>query len=167
MLASARIAFLQSAPELVAAAIDALKNRPQPPHGAPAYASGKTARAIHAEATDTSLTLYGPQHIQALITGRKPTSPDAEAGNPNLAAILAQWAKDKGIQLADEDEYKSFGFALAKKIHAEGTALFRHKQPSGLFSDVLSAQRLDVLKARIAAGEVTAITTELQSVFAR
>jgi hypothetical protein len=162
MLSSAKLAFAQAGPELVAATIDALRRHPQPPYNRPAQASGRTAQAIRYEADDESLTVYGPAHAQALITGRQPTGAGASAGTQPLREILAQWAQDKGLQLSGGLTYKQFGFLAARKIHRQGTALYRLGQPSRLFADLLTPQRLDILKARIAAGEMVAIASELR-----
>lgn len=166
MLASAKVAFLQAGPELVAGVIDALRNHPQPPSYGPAWASGKTAAALRFEATDDSLTLLGPRHFQALLTGRKPTSATPEKGPVPLHTILEQWAKDKGIMLKNAAAYKSFGYALAHKIHTSGTALHRLRQPSGLLDKVLTTDFLNKLKASIAAGEMVALATELRTLLA-
>jgi hypothetical protein len=164
MLTSAKVAFAQAAPDLLAATIEALRTHPQPPYGRPAYASGKTAQELSTEAEDDSLTMYGPPHMQALITGRGPTQTTV-ASEPKLSEILAQWAKDKpGFVLNPGSTYESFGFAAARKMHEEGSALYRTGQPSGLLDNVLTDDYLDKLLASIAAGEMVAITTALEHV---
>jgi hypothetical protein len=165
MLSSATLAFAQAGPELVQATLEALQRSPQPPLGRPAQASGRTAQAIRYEAGDESLTVYGPAHAQTLITGRGPTRGGA-AGTQPLREILAQWAQDKGIHLRGGLTYKQFGFLAARKIHQQGTALYQTGQPSRLFADILTPQRLDILKARIAAGELVAIASELRNALA-
>ena len=163
MLASARLAFAQAAPELLADCIKALQSHRQPPRGRPAYTTGRTAAQLAGEVGDDFLEITGPPHLQTLLTGRGPTQGGAGSSQP-LSAILAQWAQDKGIQLTGGLSYKSFGFLAARKMHQQGSALFRLHQPSGLFDQVLTPERLDLLKARIAAGEMTAITSTLQGV---
>jgi hypothetical protein len=74
---------------------------------------------------------------------------------------LAQWAEAKGLALRPGQTYQEVGRALARRIHARGTALFRSGQPSGIFQSVLTQQFLDTLKARIAAGDMVAISTAL------
>lgn len=162
MLVSAKLVFAQAGPELVAGVIEALRTHPQPPRGRPAQTTGKTAAAISYEADDTSLTVYGPAHLQTLITGRGPTKSAGAAGEPRLSEILAQWAEDKGLQFDDPKmTYKQFGFLAARKMHDFGSELYHTGQPSGLLDQVLSAAYLDTLKARVAAGEMVAITTAL------
>lgn len=148
---------------MVAACIEAYKTYPQQPYGKPAYASGRTAQATRFEATDDSLTLLGPAHVQALITGRGPTGTGASSGGDPLHTILEQWAQDKpGFILRPGSTYKQFGYAAAYNIHKKGTLLYQLRQPSRLFSDILTPERLNTLKARIAAGEMVAIATELR-----
>jgi hypothetical protein len=165
MLASARVAFAQSAPELVVATINALRTHRQPPRGRPANTTGRTASQIAETHGDDFLEVTGPAHLQTLITGRRPTSAGASAGEPRLSEILAQWAEDKGIQLSDPTmTYKQFGFLAARKMHAFGSELYHTGQPSGLLDDVLTPAFFEQLNARIAAGEMTAITTALTQV---
>lgn len=162
MLAAASLAFRAAGPELLGNMVTALRTYPQKPFGRPAHASGKTEAALSFEATDDSLTLYGPQHVQALISGRGPTGAGASAGEPRLYEVLAQWAEAKGLVLRKNQTYAQVGRALAARIHAQGTALYRAGGGSGLIASVLSRQFLDTLLARIAAGEQVAITTALQ-----
>ncbi|MBO2010877.1 hypothetical protein [Hymenobacter negativus] len=165
MLTSAKIAFAQAGPELLAATIEALRTHRQPPRGRPAYTTGKTAAALHFEADDDSLTLYGPAHLQTLLTGRGPTTAAGAGGEPKLSEILAQWAEDKGLQFDDPRmTFQQFGFLAARKMHEQGSALYRTGEPSGLLDKVLTEDYLDTLLARIAAGEMTAITTALTHV---
>ena len=164
MLGSARLAFRLSGQELLEASIEALRTYPQRPYGRPAHASGKTERALRTEETDTSLTLLGPAHVQTLITGRGPTSQNPEAAEEPLHEILAQWAQDKGLVLREGQDYEELGRRLAYKIHREGTALYRERGPSLIFQSVLSPERLQRLKSRIAAGEAIAVATELRTI---
>lgn len=162
MLATASLAFRQTGPELLAAAVDALRTYPQQPSGRPANATGRTAKALSFEAGDDFLELRGPQHAQTLITGRGPTSAGAPASEPRLAEALAQWAAAKpGFKLRPGQTYQEAGYTLARRIHARGTLLYRLGQPSGIFQSILTQQFLDLLLARIAAGEMVAITSAL------
>ncbi|MGI4736107.1 MAG: hypothetical protein ACRYG7_13100 [Janthinobacterium lividum] len=161
MLANATVVFAQAAPELLAACIKALKTHPQRPFGRPAYASGRTAAQMAEEHGADFMQVTGPQHLQTLITGRGPTKGAGEGGD-KLSEILAQWARDKpGFTLREGSTYEKFGIAAAIKMHREGSALYQLGQPSGLFDNVLSADYIATLNARIAAGEMTAITTAL------
>lgn len=164
-IGSAKVAFARSAPELREACLEALRSYRQPPYGRPAQASGRTAAAIREESGDDFLQVVGPAHLQALITGRKPTGIGAGSNATPLHEILEQWAKNKpGFTLRPGSTYQQFGYAAARNIHKRGTALYQDGQPSGIFDNVLSPQRLSVLKARIAAGEMVAIATELRNV---
>jgi hypothetical protein len=161
MLASATIAFAQASTELLTLAVEALRTHPQPPYGRPAYASGRTARELAAPHGEDFVELTGPARIQTLITGRGPTQ-SSIAGEPKLSEIIAQWARDKpGFELRPGQTYEGFGFVVARRIHEDGTALYRTGQPSGLFDKILTGDFLDTLKARIAAGEMVAISSAL------
>ena len=163
MLASAAITFAQAGPELLAACLQALRQHPQPPYGRPAYTTGRTASQLAETHGPDFVEVTGPAYLQTLLTGRGPTKGGASGGQ-KLSEILAQWAEDKGIQLSGGLSYKSFGFLAARKMHREGSELYRAQQPSGLLDQVLSQDYLDTLMARIAAGEMTAITTALRGV---
>jgi hypothetical protein len=163
MLATASLAFRAAGPELLANTVQALREFPQKPYGRPAHASGKTERALSINSGDDFLELLGPEHAQALISGRKPTSSGASAGEPRLHEILAQWAQDKGLVLKRGQTYEQLGRALAYRIHREGTALYRAGGESGIFQSVLTRAFLDKLLAQVAAGEMVAITSALTS----
>jgi len=160
MLATASLAFRQAGPELMASMTQALRTFPQAPYGRPAHATGRTEQALSFEATDDSLTLLGPAHVQALISGRGPTT-TSTASDPRLHEALAQWAQAKGLTLREGQTYEDVGYALARRIHAQGTALFRSGQPSGILQSVLTQQFLDKLLASIAAGAQVAIASAL------
>lgn len=160
MLASASLAFRQAGPEAIAALVQALRQYPQPPYGRPAHASGRTEQALAFAATDQGLDVTGPAHVQALITGRRPTT-GGNTGGEKLSAVLAQWAQDKGLPLKRGQTYAGLGYVIARRIHQQGTALFRSGQPSGILQSVLTQDWLATLTARIAAGEMVAVSSAL------
>lgn len=164
MLVSASLAFRAAGPDLLANAVQALRTYPQRPSGRPAHASGKTERALSINSGDDFLELLGPEHAEALISGRRPTSSGATAGDPRLHEVLAQWAQDKGLVLRKGQTYADIGRALAYRIHREGTALYRAGGESSIFNSVLTRQFLDKLLAEVAAGEMVAITSALTGV---
>jgi hypothetical protein len=163
MLASAALTFAQAGSELVASVIRALKEHPQPPRGRPAYTTGRTASQIAEMHGPDFVEVTGPQHVQTLITGRGPSQGNGSGGTgERLRDILAQWARDKGLTFDDPKmTFEQFGFLAARKMHREGSELYRLQQPSGLLDKVLTQQYLDTLLARVAAGEMVAITTAL------
>ena len=164
MLASAAVAFAKAGPELRALAIQAIRTHPQPPFNRPAYTTGRTAQQIAETHGDDFVELTGPLHIKTLIFGRGPTV-NGNSGGEKLSEILAQWARNKpGFVLRPGSTYEQFGIVAAIKMHREGSALYQLDKPSGLFDEILSPAYLDLLKARIAAGEMVAITTALTQV---
>jgi hypothetical protein len=163
MLTSAAITFAQAGPDLVASVIKALKEHPQPPRNRPANTTGRTASQIAETHGPDFVEVTGPQHIQARITGRGPTT-TRNAGEPRLSEILAQWAKDKGLTFDDPNmTFEQFGFLAARKMHEEGDELYRTGQPSGLLDKILTQDYLNTLMAQIAAGEMVAITSALSN----
>ena len=116
-------------------------------------ASGRTLRSITYEVTEDRGTLFGREPFHTLETGRGPTR---NRSNPpvRLDLIIYQWVKDKGIHIApmpykrkpsekwqpkyssaDERALVSFSNAVAKKIHKEGTQLFRDQGRNDIYSN--------------------------------
>lgn len=85
-------------------------------------ASGKTAEAIHAIVTDTGFEIITPPHLTALIDGRGPSK--SQGGS--LYKSILEWVKTKCI-IPKEPKLKqeSLAYVIAKKIHEEGTLLYR------------------------------------------
>lgn len=160
MLASASLAFRQAIPEAIAALVTAMRQYPQQPFGRPAHTTGATEASFAGLATDEELQITGAAHMQALISGRRPTTTGTSSGE-RLSVILARWAENKGLVLKRGQTYKGLGYVIARRIHAEGTALYRTGQPSGIIQSVLTQDWLTLLTARIAAGEQVAIASAL------
>lgn len=160
MLGTASLAFRQSIPEAIGALVQAMREYPQQPLGRPAHTTGATERSFAGTANDEEMNITGAAHMQALITGRRPTTSSTSSGQ-KLSEILALWAENKGLVLKRGQTYKGLGYVIARRIHAEGTALFRAGGHSGIIQSVLTKDWLTTLKARLAAGEMVAISTAL------
>ena len=160
MLGSASLAFRQAIPEAIAALVQAMRQYPQQPLGRPAHTTGATERSFVGAADDQGLTITGAAHTQALISGRRPTTSSTSSGQ-KLSEILALWAENKGLVLKRGQTYKGLGYVIARRIHAEGTALYRAGGNGGIIQSVLTKEWLTTLTARIAAGEMVAISTAL------
>lgn len=91
-------------------------------------ASGRTRGSLRVEATDDEGILFGRYPFGTLETGRKPGKVPK-----GFAAIIEQWAKDKGI---NPEKPKSFAYLVARKIAREGTELYR----SGKTEDIYSSE---------------------------
>lgn len=81
-------------------------------------ATGKTLRSINAQVNGNALTITGSDYIQALQDGRRPTSNN---GNGALLTAIKEWINAKGLDLNP--------YAVTKKIHKEGTRLYRGTDP--------------------------------------
>lgn len=132
------------------------------PH--PMNASGKTLASLEVIPSNTGGKLVAAKHIIFLETGRAPTSPYAPymEGRP-LIEIISQWISDKGLDLNP--------YAVTKKIHKEGTRLYREGGNSGILSIPLAAPGLTNLYAEIStlynqtvSSEIYEPINELQSV---
>jgi hypothetical protein len=126
MLATASLAFRQAGPELMASLIQALRTFPQAPYGRSAHATRRAEQALSFEVTDDSLTLLGPQQVQALITGRGPTT-TSTASDPRLHEALAQWAEAKGLALCEGQTYED---ATATRDAAKAGEAIEDQKPA-------------------------------------
>lgn len=91
-------------------------------------ATGKTLKSIQANVVGNKLSIIGNDYVQVLQDGRRPTSNN---GNGALLANIKQWIAAKGLDLNP--------YAVTKKIHKEGTRLYRgddprFKKPTDVFS---------------------------------
>ncbi|WP_187774826.1 hypothetical protein [Pedobacter sp. BS3] len=88
---------------------------------------------------DVSAELWAAKWVMALEDGRKPTShtgPFQSAGK-TLVESIKEWIAAKKLDLNP--------YAVARKIHAEGTKLYRQGGKSGVISTVITEQRLSNL----------------------
>lgn len=109
-------------------------------------ASGKTAQSIHYEIDETEIRLYGAKHIFALEFGRGPTSGGAASGG-SLRDRIRVWIDEKGITPTPGANGKtpskdSLAFLIARKIHNEGTEIFKQGGRSGILTDVINQDTL-------------------------
>lgn len=106
-------------------------------------ASGRTAQSLEVIPSNTGGALYAAEHIIFLEDGRGPTSPTGPyKEGDKLIDIITQWISDKGLDLNP--------YAVTKKIHKEGTKLYRQGGKSGVLSIPLAAAGLNTLFAEIA-----------------
>ena len=100
-------------------------------------ATGKTAKKIHAVATQTTLDVFGPSYIFALEYGRGPTN-NTSPSVPTLFEAIKEWAFAKGIITDNSKQSNSIVYAITKKIHESGTKLYRSGTPSGVLTNVIN-----------------------------
>jgi len=101
--------------------------------------TGKTAAAIRINIGEKIGQLIGPAYLPALEVGRGPTR-NRTKGAPTLRENILIWIRAKGLATGKEAE--SLSYAISKKIHAEGTRLYRSGINSGAISDVITEQRI-------------------------
>lgn len=92
-------------------------------------ASGRTAKSMHTEKSDTGVTLLGRRAFTSLETGRKPGK--APSG---FYRIIQQWVIDKGISFDSVSKRNSFAYLVSRKIAREGTKLYRDGGASDVYS---------------------------------
>jgi len=84
-------------------------------------ATHKTINSIRSEVTSTAtedrLQFIGRKYIEALETGRKPTS---KGPSPEMIELLTEYAQARGM-----DNPKSAAWAIAKTINRDGDKTFR------------------------------------------
>ena len=125
-------------------------------------ASGKTENSIRVEATDKQLVIWGAMHIFSLEHGRGPTRRGSKgSGVGSLRKRLREWILDKGIQPDGEISIDTLAFIMARKIHKEGTRLFRSGRPSGVLSKPDQTKLLKDLAERIAKLETTLVVSDI------
>lgn len=78
-------------------------------------ASGRTLRSINPVVSEKTLTIFGADYIQVVQDGRRPTK---NTGTGELLRAIKEWVRFKGIPI-------EAAYPITKKIHQEGTALFR------------------------------------------
>lgn len=114
-------------------------------------ASGETANSIEVRITETTDRvrgdLLGAKYIMALEDGRGPTgSGGGKSEGKTLREKILEWIKAKNItpvNTARKMNQEQLSWAIAIKIHNEGTKLFRDGGHSGVISNVINDQRIE------------------------
>lgn len=125
-----------------------IRNKPVTRFGA-MNASGRTAASLSYELDDNGGRIYGAGYIFALEFGRKPTT-GAGSGGESLKDRIRVWIDEKGIQPNPGSNGKpvskdSLAFLISRKIHNEGTILYKQGAQSGILTDVINEQAADQL----------------------
>lgn len=134
--------------------------------------SGKTLEAFGNEQKEDGNMLtqeiFGADHVGALEYGRAPTSGD---GDGSLKDIIYDWAQQKGkfAQLEKEYQKRQLAYIIARKIHEEGTLLYRTGQTfsgaSNVVSDAFTEARLKKLNEDLGESFMTEFTSEVLKAF--
>ena len=128
------------------------------------------AYEISEQENSTELKITGHRYILTLIYGRGPTKEGATKGNPTLRETILEWVRKHSITMQDEKSGKALkdevvAFLIAKKIHREGTLLYRNIQkgqkPINIFDDVIGRDKIDKLKKDITTDFISLISYKI------
>lgn len=103
-------------------------------------ATGKTIGELQTIITNEQGILMAPRSIDALEFGRKPTSPNAPAGEPTLYECIVEWAQARGIdefQTNDKGVEVNVWRAITAHIHKYG-----FEGTPGILTEPLSDENL-------------------------
>ena len=126
-------------------------------------ASGNFNRSLTADITANSVTVLGARYAGAIELGRKPTS---GGGNGELRKAIRSWIDDKGINPADISK-DSLAFIITRKIHREGTKLYRgtdsygRTKPSRVITGVIEDGRIEKLAKSVVLDVISQFRTEI------
>jgi hypothetical protein len=126
-------------------------------------ASGNFNRSLTADITANSVIVLGARYAGAIELGRKPTS---GGGNGELRKAIRSWIDDKGINPADISK-DSLAFIITRKIHREGTKLYRgtdsygRTKPSRVITGVIEDGRIEKLAQSVVLDVISQFRTEI------
>lgn len=101
-------------------------------------ASGKSVDGYQVESTNVLGTFSGVSYSGTLETGRKPGKVPQ-----GFSLIILEWMNQKSLHSAEsEAKRKSIAYLIARKISREGTTLHRQGGKSGVFTNVITEERL-------------------------
>lgn len=120
-------------------------------------ASGETINSLEVRMNDSGGSLLANSYIGALEYGRKPTKSKG-SGQPSLKDKIREWVKIKGID-------EGLVYAITKKIHKEGTLMYRTgKDFSGrgqYLSNIITQKRVDTLLVNLTKSFTSSIESSL------
>ena len=127
-------------------------------------ASGNFNKSLTYTQSDRELVVEGAAYAGAIEFGRKPSG---GGGSGVLRGLIRKWIDDKGITPRDNISKDSLAFLITRKIHQEGTALFRgqdsygRSKPSKVIQGVTEDGRIDKLRKDLALNIIEQIKTDL------
>lgn len=112
------------------------------------YATGKTVQSIMTEMDGAYHgRLVGRKFFSALETGRARTKVTTPS-NPTLQERILEWLIAKGITPTDGKSELSLSWAIARKIHKQGTKLFREGGRTDVYSNEIP-QTITNIQSRV------------------
>jgi len=104
----------------------------------PMDTTGETKNSLAYRIDAEGLTIYSSKKFFTVVeTGRGPTKPGAAAGSPTVRENIEGWIKAKGIT-PNGISIKSLAYLISRKIHEEGSLLYRQGGKSGVISNVIN-----------------------------
>jgi hypothetical protein len=101
-------------------------------------ASGKSSKSLRYEVTNDAAKVYGALSLEAVEFGRKPTREQGYvSGDMSLVDAIKQWIANKGLDLNP--------YAVANKIHKEGTKQYRKGGRRGLLDGIIQENSINNL----------------------
>lgn len=128
-----------------------------------ANASGETSRSLRREITDYELTIYGSEVFRYVEGGRGPSK--KRGSGESLYDRIKQWIKDKGITPDGDISDDNLAFLIARKIHNEGTVIYRKQSPRDIFSSVLDEKKIKSFVEVIAENSRNMIKSDIVKAF--
>ena len=108
----------------------------------PMDTTGKMKNSLGFRIDAEGLTIFSSEKYFTVVeTGRKPTSPGASAGSPTVRENIENWIVAKGIT-PDGITVKSLAYLISRKIHEEGSLLYRQGGKSGVISNEINDKRI-------------------------
>lgn len=102
----------------------------------PMIASGRTLNSFGWRFDGRLLEIYSSAgHVFSLETGRGPT---INPGSGSLKDRIRVWIDEKGIVPEGNISKDSLAFLIARKIHRDGTELYRRGGNSGILKEYIS-----------------------------
>lgn len=129
-----------------------------------ANASGNTSRSLRKEIADDELTIFGREVFKYVEGGRGPSRKKGSTGE-SLRDRIKQWIKDKGITPDGEMTEDSLAFLIARKIHNEGTLIYRTNNPRDIFSTVFDENKIKSLIHVIAETTNNSVMSDIVKAF--
>jgi len=134
------------------------------------YASGASASELRAEVNDIEVgtagqLIDGAGYFQQQEFGRGPSK--KSGGGQTLQERIYDWLEFKkySINYKDDAQRKSISYAIATKIHREGTLTHRLGKQTGVLSEVLTADKIDFLKTLIASKYAAQVSSDVFNSF--
>lgn len=105
--------------------------------------TGTMSQSLGYTIDNTGLIIFSTEkYFTVLETGRKPTDSNAPAGNPTLRQSILKWIENKPIY--GDISKESLAYLISRKIHEEGTLLYRQGGKSGVISKSINDEIIQV-----------------------